>query len=379
MYYMTIIYLISYINVTDGASSALIKRVRNDSDVACRQIIIFKWKGILPSIPNVQFIQENDINNELKEISDDIVVHYFKAQNSNILEKTISYINRCRIGVYTITTVCQNPAYKRLLLSPYEIQTSDKIVFIDRYSYTHPLIQFIPVTKRVMIYLAHYDQDRVSYLDSLSSSKKPNECIIVGRGTSLEKCPKDMFEVFDMIKFPNIKFIIAGIPEGKNWVREEALKRDNVDVVSILPKEEWNVLCASFDICLYHLPDYCHASLDYNLGISLLLKVPVVFKGPEAPKERLIHGVNSYVATTNEELAHYVELLANSPDLRKQIGKSGRDSQLKLFTKNPKDEYHKLYLNRRKEIHIRISIPLSYKLLYFYRCYKDIIKRIVRY
>ena len=71
------------------------------------------------------------------------------------------------------------------------------------------------------------------------------------------------------------------------------------DVFTII---SWLRLLNKFDVFLYHLPEKIYSSIDGTLGDAMLLKKAVVYFGPEAPKERLINGVNGLIAKTEEEI-----------------------------------------------------------------------------
>lgn len=368
---MNVLYITSYCDIHDGVSSAIFSQYRMDGPTTDEQLIVYKWKGVIPDEFNAVSSRCVDKILEFAE-NGAFLIHYYRGIPSNLLNDTIRIVGNTHP---VLMTVCQCPFFKPLLLSPYEIKTAWNIVFIDKTSYGCKLLDFIPTEKKSMIYLVSGANIKETEL-----LKQPNNFpyIIFGRGTTLSKCPIDMFDVFDRINIPHKKFIIVGIPEGDNWVRNEAQKRDDVDVYGILPQKDWFQMCSNFDVFLYHLPFSCHASIDGNLGLAMLMRKPVVYMGSEAPKERFEHTKNGYIAENIEEMARYATMLGEDSSLRKKIGENARISTIRNFgnVENRRKTYEDLYKNTTSNPHTRI--PLSYYFYYFRYCYKEVIKNLTK-
>ena len=281
------------------------------------------------------------------------------------------------LQIPVLTTVCQRPSFKSLLLSPFEIQHSSYIVLIDKASYNDSIIRFIPQERRKQIYFSG-DPGLCEQTSGISFKRNENGPIIFGRGTSLPKCPLNMIDIFDRISISNKIFCIVGIPKGDNWVRRKAKGRSDIIIYDLLPYEEWLKVCATFDVCLYQIPVDSHASIDANLGVAMLMNKPVVYYGSEAPKERFIHGENGFIAETYDEIVKYATLLGKDEDLRKRIGTQARKTTVELIEGlNRKSQYAELYSNLKPALPCRI--PLCYRFTYLLRCFRPLIRRILNW
>lgn len=367
---MRIIYLFSYCKSGDGASLALYTQVNLDRVVCDDYLVVCKNNFSINSNLNIVEIDDTvRINTFIKSGVD--LIHYFKSSNSNIFKSILRMVDK---GIPVLTTVCQSPSYKRYILSPYELRKSWHFVLIDKSSYTNSLIRFIPNIIKSQIYLVNGNN-----VEETSSVYLPHNkpLVIYGRGTTLSKCPKNMFEIFDKIEVENKRFYIAGIPEGDNWVRLEAKKRINVKVFPQLPYQEWFDLCKCFDVFLYQLPFDSYASIDGNLGLAMLMRKPVVFMGCDSPKERIIHMVNGFIANNPEEMVMYATRLGEDEELRTKIGASARETTIKKFSV---EQRQKAYVNIYSKIKKHdFFIPFRYRILYLFRCYKDIVRDYLNY
>lgn len=346
---MRIIYFTTTLYKGDGTSSAVFSRARREIEFFEEYLIVGKLIGDVDSDLNIVNINEHHVIRNFAK-KGDLIIHYFKSQNSNILVDILGIVGH---SVPLLTTVCQNPSYPNFWITPFEIHHSWHFVFIDKSAYCNNVVGFIPEEQKSQIYQCGTRKD-YSYL-------KPDnhgDVIIYGRGSSSIKCPKEMFEVFDKIDVPNKLFRIVGI-EGESWIKEEAAKHDNVEVYGHLPSVQWEEMCNSFDVFLYHLPKLCHSSIDGTLELAMLLGKPVVYMGCDAPAERFKHGENGFVANTVDEMAHYATLLGKDKDLREKIGEAGRTSALRDFRGEDTDRKYKEVYNLLK-VHDKIRIPFSY-------------------
>lgn len=354
----------------DGVSNALYSQIDNKNNWD-EYLVVCKWKYLVQDhFHIVEF--NNETQEELCQTSFDCI-HYFKGTSSNILEQVMSTYKRRNIEIPVLTTVCQSVSYKTLMLSPYEIKATDHFVFIDKASYNNPIISFIPKDLKAQIYLSSPEELKRK-TDKVKFKENSNGVIIYGRGSTLSKCPKNMFEVFDKIDIPDKLFYIVGIPLTDNWVRKEAKKRENVIVYPPLPYDKWFDVCAEFDICLYQIPENSHASIDANLGLPMLMRKPVVYYGPDAPKERFEHGKNGFVAANVDEIPYYATLLGKNEDMRRKIGKCARESSLSMLSYQKRiDSYNKIYSNLKKHV-LSVNIPLKYYLIYIRYNYRRIFR-----
>lgn len=348
---MNILYVTTIYVVGDGTSAAVYSQMQLDKNIYDDYLVVAKIIGS----------SETDLkittNKSLYEITNfikkgDICIHYFKGTYSNIL---MDILQLTGYNTPVITTICQVPSHINLWLTPYEIKHSWHFVFIDKAAYNNKLVDFIPAEKKSQIYCSGPRKD-YSYL----TKKKHGDKIIYGRGSTSIKCPLNMFDVFDQIDVPNKIFRIVGI-ENDSWIRAEAAKRNNVEVYGKLPKEQWLEMCNTFDVFLYHIPQDCHSSLDGTLGQAMLLGIPVVYMGSEAPKERFHDNTNGFVANSVDEMVYYATMLGKDEKLRKQIGENGRLSTIADF--DPLERQLK-YMELYKKVNstVKIRIPFLYRL-----------------
>ncbi len=370
---MKILYLISYYDIGDGASRGLYTQIQCDRTMADHFVLCHRMGQVEPDLRIEEIGDGNNICYLLKEEGFD-VVHYFKARNSDLFSKVIHLLKRNAVHIPVITTVCQRPSYHSLLLTPFEIRNSSHFVFIDKASYNDPFVRFISEDFKTQIYLASTD----FFIEETESvgftSPKDGKPVVFGRGSTMGKCPKNMFDVFDKIKVDNKKFYISGLPAGDNWVKEMAKGRPDVITCDKLPLDRWIKLCASFDVFLYQLPENSYASIDGTLGLAMLMRKPVVYYGPAAAKERFVHGENGFVANTYEEIIMYATLLGNNEKLRREIGEKARESIIRQFSLAERTKkFRKVY----DTVHIRrtVTVPLLYRMIYVKRCYKEFVKR----
>ena len=151
---MRIIYLLSLFKDGDGVSDALINYVKERGD-GNKHLIVAKWNYSKKSGLNVveygsdEFCQI-DFNNY-------DIIHYFKGTSSNVLRQFLFSLKKKGVKLPVVTSICQRPSYKSLLMSPYEIKKSDCFVLTDKASYNDPILNFVPERKHSQIYFYNSD------------------------------------------------------------------------------------------------------------------------------------------------------------------------------------------------------------------------------
>ena len=365
-----IIFCIETFNIGGGATIALMSLIKNNPDI--KDYVIF-CRNIIRNEKSLEgkiiVGKGNDIITFFQREKFDLI-HWFKANGNCLFEDLIKEMCKYEWKIPILTTICQKPSCKSLLLSPCEILYSNHLVFIDKAAYNDALFQFIPNSKKSMIYFG-FGQELLEIIDKVRKNTpyiKTNQ-IIYGRGSSLNKCPKDMFDVFDKINHPKSFIIVGG--GKKQWIIREINKRKMYDVKLIdnLRYEEWIKVLNSFDVFLYYLPLKTYSSIDGTLGEAMLLQKPVIYYGPEAPKERLIHGYNSLIANNKEEISVLCNKLAKDEEMRLQLGLKARETTLENFSiERTIDAYNILYnkLLTKKEF-IHLDMPFFY-LCHYYMC-----------
>lgn len=354
---MKILYLIYEYQEYGGASTALRAQIENDCGFYSEYLVVAGEVGLCESPIRITTSSDCDTICQFIDTDEKLVVYYVKSCPSTILYDILDLFKKKPIVVIQCD---QSPSYRNLWLSPFELKVAWHIVFIDKSSFNDSLIQFIPEACRSMCYsTSNYIYKEFSGIPKSDNNGK----IVFGRGSSMNKCSKEMFDVFDKIDVPNKVFRIVGIPEGDNWVRREASRRNNVEVYDFQPGEKWETLCNSFDVFLYQLPTDSYASIDGTLGLAMLLKKPCVYMGSPAPKERFHHGENGYVANTIEEMAEYATLLGRDPELRNRIGERARETTIEEFRPEVSIEKYKQIYNNL-DYRTAFKIPLSYKFFF---------------
>lgn len=316
---------------------------------------------VMNSVQNlVQFFRKNVI----------VAIHYFKAKQllkeRSIFGKVIEALYHVDVTPKILITVCQQPSYSRAILTPYEIKHSDMLIFIDKTAYNDPIYNFIPKDRKCWMYLLaskemlqNAEEDKFVKKNYVSDEST----IVFGRGSTLNKCPKDVITLYDKIRSSQDKrFVIVGVPEEQNWLTNIIAKREGHDIITypLLPIKEYAEIVGSFDIMLYYIPKSSYSSIDGSLRMAFRLGVPVVLYGSPAIQESVIHGSTAFIAKNKEEFVYYAELLANDASLREKIGRNAR----KHYFDDAPDEYwvvkHKNIMEKvLKEVNNNsIHIPL---------------------
>ncbi len=365
-----ILYVLTKYAVGDGLSTAVYSQIANKQNHDEYCIIAKKVESFQDDLNISEY--SKGIVKQLFKNGNCSYIHYYKGITSDILY----LVNKLRPNhIPILTTVCQRPSYKSLILSPFELKLSNHFVLIDKTSYNDPILSFVPLELKSHIYLS--SGSAIKKRTEAIVYKEAKKEIVFGRGTTLPKCPKDMFDVFDKIDISNKKFYIAGVPLKGNWVAKEAEKRDNVYMFGHMPYDEWFEVCKSFDIMLYHIPKDSHASLDANLGLAMQMSKPVVYYGSEAPKERFIHGYNGLVAETTDEISRYATELANNFERRRELGRNARKSSIEDFSFETRMRKYDEVVSGLNVNNTVPKIPVFYYFIYLKQGYKSIIKIIL--
>lgn len=294
-------------------------------------------------------------------------LHYFRSNGWVLFKQLMQAAKQRGIHLPVLTTVCQQPDYRGMMLQPFEITHSDMLVFIDKAACNCPLYSFIPKERKAMIYCSFNTQSTKEETIRLADrARKTNPVPVIGRASSLNKCPDDMFDVYDLLDEPK-KILVIGGYDSKTTARikRHCDKRKGsyaVEMTGELPYDEYMQRMTEIDIFLYHLPADAYSSVDGTLGAAMLMGKPCVYMGPPAPEERFEHGFNGFVAHSREELAKYTNMLIHDPALREKMGANARMTTLRDFSSEvtfPK--YNALYAkiaNNRETPGIRAPFSL---------------------
>lgn len=294
-------------------------------------------------------------------------IHWLRSESCELYLEIIKEIKRRRLQIPIISTICQQPDSPGLFLGPMEVKYPSHIIFIDNTAYNNKIFRFIPSSRKSMIRFGGNTKEYFENADRIlhSVKKEKNRTIVFGRGSTLNKCPKNMFDVFDRIANPK-KFVIVG-DGNKNWIKEEISKRDyEIILMDSMPYTQWLKTVATFDIFLYHLPMDAYSSTDGTMMSALLMKKPVVYYGPEAPKEALIDNVNARIAQSEEQLVDFCNDLAKNEQERIRLGENARKSLEQIQTQ---EQFLEKINNLYDQTIFLSPNCLSIHYLYNYICY----------
>lgn len=371
--HLNIAIIIDVFDTKGGAFRSAMKAASSLRSMAHTVTIVCTTKRVKEELEGVIFLKSIDCIIDFIQKSNLDAIVYMKAAKSSfktsIFNNFVRAQKKSELRIPIITVVCQQPANFSTILTPYEINNSNHLIFIDKTAYHTPLYNFIPESKKSWTYLSIPDANN-SINDRYCKTNYDikDKTIVFGRGSSLGKCPKDTLDVFDRISVTcNKLFIIAGVYPSGNWLARKVARRNknNVIIKAPMPFDEWLTEASKFDIFLYYLPPKCHSSIDGTLGQVMLMGIPPVVYGPEAPKERIKQGVNGFIANTKDEFIKYAEMLANDTDLRSQIGKEARLTTIKLNSVNWTNKLVELIYKETDSTSLRVKIPVL-KSLYIY-------------
>jgi glycosyltransferase involved in cell wall biosynthesis len=261
------------------------------------------------------------------------LVHWWKNTGSGQFRNYIKTIGSKRPPL--LITLCQVPVDPRHSLSRFEMEYADKIVFICKEAYHNWRVKAVPAEAKELIYFGTWSSRKDSV--NLSAEEKDNSVFRFGRGSVLSKCPSGFLSTFKKIEIPESTFHIAGSGNDADRQRIEAEIRktgltDRVVLEGQFGQVEWNEFLHGLDVFLYQLPPRAFSAIDATIQDAMLAEIPVIYQGPPAPKELLVHGESGFVAGDEKEVIFYAQQLYHDPQLRKRIGVQGRRRIIDVFS-----------------------------------------------
>lgn len=350
------LYVIDKLNI-GGASDYLFflaseNMYENEVVVACN--INFRSVELIPDyIKIIEFKNESlyfyILSNNFK------IIHWFKSESSGFFNRFISEIKDFYQLPPIIITVCQVPVNFNLWLTQNELKYSQKIIFIDRFTYNRAYNKNIPDGQKTMIYFG-------TKFPMIDSPKDNNEkgYLLFGRGSSINKLHPQFLKWYNEIHVKNKKLCIVGIDPNTIWINDEIEKYNLKDQVYIFPHlhfEQWLDIVKTFDVFLYQLPSNSYSSIDGTLQAAMFFSIPIVFFGPEAPKELILHGQTGFIANNESEFVYYATLLSKDKDKRIEMGNLSRQRLIEHFS-------WEQTVNSYKQLYEEISLmqPIIYRL-----------------
>lgn len=364
---MKILYIINNLNI-GGATDALICILKNCTCDSRKIICKNNYLGDISNLDieveegNGRFVFDTFIQAEYD------LIHWFRAESALLFEELCMEMVAQKRILPIVTTVCQYPREFRLRLTPNEIKYNQCIVFIDKHAYACKFNKSILNDRKQMIYFGiHYDENLYTRYNKLSPVGESVD-VKFGRGSSLNKCPKNMIAWFSKINIPQKQFCIVGVGDKPEWLKKEITKyklETNVEIIPHLNFEEWLLKVSSFDIFLYQIPLNSYSSIDGTMQAAMLFSKPIVYYGSEPPKELIEHGVSGFIANNKSEFIHYATLLATDIELRIRMGQKANERLLSEFNwKVTVENYKTLYQKVLSLEPTESVLPFQYLFLY---------------
>jgi glycosyltransferase involved in cell wall biosynthesis len=92
-----------------------------------------------------------------------------------------------------------------------------------------------------------------------------------------------------------------------------------------------------------------------------------------------VHGESGYIANSVDEMALYATQLGKDYELRKRIGEKGREQYIAMRKENNgESRFHEVY-EKASFSNKSFTVPLSYRLKYYFYCYKDYLRNLFDY
>jgi glycosyltransferase involved in cell wall biosynthesis len=371
-----VLYVIDILNI-GGASDYLISlssefNFSNEINVICKKNYRinniandFNFKQVDDAKSLIDFYFNNKFN----------VIHWFKSQNCGFFKNYCKKIKSQKINIPLIITVCQNPKSYEHRITPSEIKYSKIIVFIDKNSFNFKDNKFLDASQKKLIYFGTKWPNDIEN----QSNDQQRDYILYGRGSSINKCHPDFINWFNSINIVNKKFCIAGISENSEWISSEISKFNLSEKVFVLPhlnKSDWLNLVKTFDVFLYQLPLNSYSSIDGTMQAAMYFCKPIVYYGPESPKELIQHGKTGFIANCKKEFIYYAELLAKNKKIRDEIGSHARKHLLEHFSwSNTVENYRSLYYETIKSEGVNYSPKFRFILNYIFLGFIMFIKK----
>ncbi len=361
---MKVLYLISDL-VKGGASDALEDLANNLNS----EIVDFKFDIFAKVNSRDIFCHTGDAEDLiilLENVSYDII-HYFKTSDQYYFDGIIDKIQKKKEEIIVpriIITHCQLPSTFSLRLTPKEIQYASVVVFICKTAYDHKFHALIE--RKSMIYFGVPSSE----IDPKKDYNSGQDKIVFVRGSDLNKCPTNFLHLYKKIKSERGNFIIAGRGErARKRFSKIAAKlgiSEEIQFVGHLQRREWYNVLSESDIYLYQLPLNAYSAIDGTIQQAMLTGIPVVYLGPPAPAELLLHNESGYIAKNEKQFISFAKQLVDDEVLRKKIGKNGRLRILEHFShQSTVENYNKLYSNILEINNFPKKVPLILTIEYY--------------
>lgn len=135
-----------------------------------------------------------------------------------------------------------------------------------------------------------------------------------------------------MKTYPQCEFVLVGLLDlNEQW----APFKFRIKRVPFQPYLEMLSVLADIDINIAPLElnnPFCEGKSQLKIFEAGLVEVPTIASATQSYKEAIEHNIDGLLAANNEDWKKAFELLINSPERRKEMGKKARERTLRQFT-----------------------------------------------
>jgi glycosyltransferase involved in cell wall biosynthesis len=168
----------------------------------------------------------------------------------------------------------------------------------------------------------------------------------IGRISALPKfkVPHDYVGFLKSFDIPNVLHKIVGDGERRGHLIRETRHQgvqDKFDFPGEIPNEQIPEMLATFDMVLY----VTEKSEAFSLAIleAMASGLPIVTQNMGGMPEQIVHGKCGFLASSRRELKHYCEMLANDPQLLKDMSVGAKERSKVFSVQKMGQEYDKLF------------------------------------
>jgi len=168
----------------------------------------------------------------------------------------------------------------------------------------------------------------------------------IGRISALPKfkIPYDHISFLNSFDIPNALYKIVGEGERRGHLLRDVRHlnvQNKFDLPGEIPNEQIPDMLATFDMVLY----VTEKSEAFSLAIleAMASGLPIVTQNMGGMPEQIVHGKCGFLASSRRELKHYCEMLANDPQLLKDMSARAKERSKAFSVQKMGQEYDKLF------------------------------------
>lgn len=187
----------------------------------------------------------------------------------------------------------------------------------------------------------------------ITRNQKPKTNIKIGYFSGALSHNKDFATITKalmliMEKYPNVSLFLAGPLDIESQLNKF---KGRIEQAKYVPREKHFENIAGVDINIAPLEignPFCEGKSELKFFEAGILRVPTVAAATQTFKEAIEDGVDSFVASTNEEWFDKIEKLVLDEKLRRAMGEKAREKALRAYTvKNSNNQKYYDYLKSK--------------------------------